>query len=149
MTDNFMIVKFKKLSPEAIIPQQTIGNAGMDMTAISFKETDDYTEYDTGIAAEIPEGYVGLLFPRSSNSNMDLLLCNSVGVVDSAYRGSIRFRYKLVANDEKKKVFYTVYNVGDRVGQLIIMPYPTIRSLEVDELSPTDRNNGGFGSTGK
>ncbi len=58
-------------------------DAGMDMTAIVINTTENYIEYDTGIAMEIPEGYVGLLFPRSSNSQKDLLMCNSVGVVDS------------------------------------------------------------------
>ena len=77
-------IKIKKLHPDAVIPSYATKNdAGMDMTAIVINTTENYIEYDTGIAMEIPEGYVGLLFPRSSNSQKDLLMCNSVGVVDS------------------------------------------------------------------
>ena len=128
----------------------------MDITAIS-KSYDDHGNvvYGTGLAFEIPSGYVGLLFPRSSNTKKDLILGNSVGVVDSGYRGEVVFKFK--ALDTKylddgrltytKKDFMTSYNVGDRIGQIIIMPYPQIEFVEVDELSSSDRGVGGFGST--
>lgn len=145
-----MKVKFKRTHSDAVIPIQTLGNAGMDMTCIKIEETADYIEYDTCIAAEIPEGYVGLIFPRSSNSKYDLLLCNSVGVVDSSYRGTIRFRFKNILRISNAGwADPNLYQIGDRVGQLIIMPYPTIESIEVNELSVTDRGDKGFGSTGK
>lgn len=137
-----MRVKFKKLEREAVQPIKTDGNAGLDMTAIRIEHTDMYTEYDTGIAVQIPEGYVGLLFPRSSISKYDLVMANSVGVVDSSYRGPIKFRFKNMKKHPK------MYTIGERIGQLIIIPYPDIEIVEVNELSSTDRGVGGFGSTG-
>jgi dUTP pyrophosphatase len=97
--------------------------------------------YNTGLAIEIPEGHVGLLFPRSSISKTVLSLANSVGVIDSGYRGSIMFKFRYPEEG-------MVYDVGDRVGQIIIMPYPTIEFEETEELSSTERGQGGFGSTG-
>jgi dUTP pyrophosphatase len=140
-----MKVKIKKLNINAIIPSyQKKGDGGLDLTAISEKWNDNNTmvTYDTGIAVEIPEGYVGLLFPRSSINKTTLILSNSVGVIDSGYRGSIMFKYRYSEEG-------LVYDVGDRVGQLLIIPYPQIKFEEVDELSETLRGEGGFGSTGK
>lgn len=80
-----MEVKIKKLNENAIIPTYAKeGDAGMDLTATS-KSFDEYGNvvYGTGLAFEIPKGYVGLLFPRSSNAKTDLFLTNSVGVLDS------------------------------------------------------------------
>ena len=141
-----MIVKFKKLDPSAVTPAySTAGDAAMDLTAISLSKVDKdefgYIEYGTGLAFEIPEGYVGLLFPRSSISNSGLILTNSVGVIDSGYRGEIKFRFKHIPDT-------AYYKPGDRVGQIIIMPYPQIELQEVEQLSETDRAEGGFGSTG-
>lgn len=134
-------VKIKKLTPEAVIPSYAkLGDGGMDMTCVKINTTEQYVEYETGISMEIPEGYVGLLFPRSSNSKMGLLLCNSVGIVDSGYRGPINFRFKQVGNGNS-------YQVGERVGQIMIMPYPQISFEEIDDLSVTERGEGGFGST--
>jgi dUTP pyrophosphatase len=98
-------------------------------------------EYGTGLAVEIPEGHVGLLFPRSSISNSGLILTNSVGVIDSGYRGEIKFRFKHIPDT-------AYYKPGDRIGQLIVMPYPEIDFQEVEELSSTERGEGGFGSSG-
>lgn len=81
-----MKVKIKKLHENAVIPQYSkIGDAGLDLTAVDEKWNDDNTmvTYDTGLAVEIPEGFVGLLFPRSSVSKTSLNLANSVGVIDS------------------------------------------------------------------
>ena len=92
-----MKIKIKKLHPEAIIPSYaTQGDAGMDMTAITAQidKSGLFIEYGTGLAVEIPEGYVGLLFPRSSLSKTSLVLANHVGVIDSGYRGEIKFRIK-------------------------------------------------------
>lgn len=80
-----MEVKIKKLNENAVIPTYAKdGDAGMDLTATS-KSFDEYGNvvYGTGLAFEIPKGYVGLLFPRSSNAKTDLFLTNSVGVLDS------------------------------------------------------------------
>lgn len=145
-----LMVKFKKLNNQAFIPRYAKeGDAGLDMFCISVNKTVDYIEYDTGIALEIPKGYVGLLFPRSSNSKKDLLLCNSVGVIDSGFRGSVRFRFKTVTNELKVKVNASIYEVGDACGQLMIIPYPTVELLEVEELVDTERGEGCFGSSNK
>ena len=144
-----MKVKFKKVSPDAVIPSYAKpGDVGLDLTAISIIDNNHLTvTYDTGIAVEIPEGYVGLLFPRSSVSKTDLVLANCVGVVDSGYRGEIRFRYKFA----RKEYFANVrrFQEGERVGQLVIMPYPAIELEQVEHLSDTERGEGGYGSTGK
>lgn len=141
-----MDVKIKKLVEGAIIPKYAkIGDAGMDLTATSkWYDDDNNVCYGTGIAMEIPKGYVGLVFPRSSNAKQDLILSNSVGVIDSGYRGEITFKFKLVEDRHLAKD----YNVGDRVGQIIIMPYPIIEFVEVEELTKTERGDGGYGSSG-
>lgn len=141
-----MIVKFKKLNPNAVIPSYAKpGDAGLDLTAITMQSVDNgtygYIEYGTGLAIEIPQGYVGFIYPRSSISNTGMVLSNSVGVIDSGYRGEIKFRFKWINNT-------AMYNVGDRVGQLVIMPYPTIEPQEADELTATERSEQGFGSSG-
>lgn len=146
-------VNIKKLAPEAVVPSYAKpGDAGMDLTATS-KSYDEHGNvcYGTQLVFEIPEGYVGLLFPRSSNTKKDLLLGNSVGVLDSGYRGEVVFKFKPSATlDIKKEVgigtFYN-YEIGDRIGQIIILPYPQVQFNVVDELSSTDRGTGGFGST--
>jgi len=142
-----MQVKVKKLHPDAVIPSYSkAGDAAMDLTAISV-DKDEYGNavYKTGLAIEIPEGYVGLLFPRSSNSKTDLYLTNHVGVIDSGYRGEIMFKYRGVRGLLDAKI----YAKNERVGQLIILPYPQIELIESDTLSETERGEGGFGSTGK
>ena len=141
-----MNVKIKKLDKNAIIPKYAKdGDAGMDLTATSkWYDDDNNVCYGTGIAMEIPKGYVGLVFPRSSNAKQDLILSNSVGVIDSGYRGEITFKFKLVEDRHLAKD----YNVGDRVCQIIIMPYPIIEFLEVEELTKTERGDGGYGSSG-
>lgn len=153
------------------------GDAGIDLTATS-KTFDKHGNvvYGTNRAFEIPKAYVGLIFPRSSNSKKNLLLSNSVGVVDSGYRGEVLFKFKKQINNEKsilntmvvvqtmaeiKDDFtelglldgddieqFAEYELGDRIGQLIILPYPEIEFEESDELSETERGEGGYGSTG-
>ena len=142
-----MNIKIKKLHPEAVIPSYSKeGDAGLDLTAVTMTSVNEenygYLEYDTGLSIEIPENHVGLVFPRSSISNTGLILANAVGVVDSNYRGPIKCRFKAIPNSN-------VYNSGDRVAQLIILPIPQITFEEVEELSTTERGNKGFGSTGK
>ena len=139
-----MKVKFKKLNTKAIMPSYAKqGDAGLDMTAIQVLKHEMYYEYRTGIAIEVPEGHVGLMFPRSSISKTKQILSNHVGVIDSGYRGEILFRFKKLAWDNGE-----VYQEGDKVGQLVIIPIPQIELVEVDELSSTERGEGGFGSTG-
>mgnify|MGYP003129364934 FL=1 len=144
-----MKVKFLKLVDTAVTPSYAKpGDAGMDITAIAHKINTEHNfiEYHTGLAFEVPEGHVGLLFPRSSVSKKDLSLANCVGVVDSGYRGEITFRYKF----DSDSYFANVkrYEDGDRVGQLVIMPYPEIELQEVNHLTTSTRGVGGYGSTG-
>jgi dUTP pyrophosphatase len=144
-----MKVKIKKLNKDAVIPKYATQNdAGLDLVATSIiLETSTQITYGLGVALEIPEGFVGLIFPRSSVRNTDLQLSNSVGVIDSGYRGELQ------ATFNKKGVNKIdgghIYMVGDRVAQIIIIPYPPIEFEEVEELNNTERGEGGFGSTGK
>ena len=141
-----MVVKIKKLHKDSILPSYAKkGDAGMDLTAVQRTFTKDYISYKTGLAFEIPDGYVGLLFPRSSNCKKELILSNSVGVLDSGYRGEVEFRYRIVPNYNMYEE--NIYEIGDRVGQLLILPYPEVQFEEVNELSVTERGAGGFGST--
>lgn len=141
-----MIVKFKKLVPEAVAPTQgTAGAAGFDLVATS-KEYDDFLEvskFGTGIAVEIPQGFVGLIFPRSSVCKTMHRMANAVGVIDSDYRGEISavFDGTGAAMDD--------YDIGDRIGQLVIVPIPAVEFEEAETLSETARGAGGYGSTGK
>ena len=137
-------IKFKKLCAEAVMPTKAHqSDAGADLTATS-KHWDDEKQcwiYGTGIATEIPEGYVGLVFPRSSIRKYGLALANSIGVIDSGYRGEIMCSFKPTGS-------CPTYNVGDKIAQLIIMPYPEINYVEATELSDSERGEGGHGSTG-
>ena len=144
-----MIVNIKRIHPEAVIPSYAKnGDAGMDLIATSIiSETPSQITYGLGIALEIPEGFVGLVFPRSSIRKTRLQLSNSVGVIDSGYRGELQATFnKITTTIENQK---NDYKVGDRVCQIIIIPYPPIEFNEVNELSNTERGEGGFGSTGK
>ena len=142
-----MKVLFKKLVPQAQKPKfGKPGDAGADLVATSIDFTrENQVVFGTGLAVEIPEGMVGLVFPRSSIRNYDLILSNAVGVIDSGYRGEIMATFNLKnpwSPDD-------VYKVGDRIAQLVIMPVPLVQYTEVDELSETQRGEGGHGSTGK
>ena len=141
-----MKVRIKKLNENAIIPSYAKdGDAGMDVIATSIiSDTPTQITYGLGIALEIPYGFVGLVFPRSSIRKTGLQLSNSVGVIDSGYRGELQATFRKTHGDASE-----TYNVGDKIFQMIIIPYPQIEFEEVDELSDTERGEGGFGSTGK
>lgn len=147
-----MEVKIKKLSKDAVIPvYSTPGSAGLDFTATSYeyKQDIDCHVFGTGIAMEIPKGYVGLCFPRSSIRKIDLQLTNAVGVIDSDYRGEVMASFK--NRDFTPDVIAQLrkgYEVGNRIFQMIIIPYPMIEFVEVEELSSTERGENGHGSTG-
>ena len=138
-----MKIKIKKLNKDAVIPSYAKdGDAGMDLTAVNVTSDEyGYLTYHTGLAIEIPRWHVGFLFPRSSVYKTGQRLTNCVGVIDSGYRGEIMMKYSVgdPMND---------YQIGDRVGQLIVMPYPRVDFTEVDELTPTERGTGSYGSTG-
>ena len=145
-------VKIKKLDERAVVPSYAKkGDAGLDLTAIDIsKDNVGNITYHTGLAIEIPEGYVGLLFPRSSVSKKQQFLTNGVGVIDSSYRGEIMAKFKPVMGSYGTilELFESnEYKIGDRVVQLLIIPYPQIELEEVEELSDTERGHGGFGST--
>ena len=145
-----MKVKIKKLHENAIIPAYaTPGDAGLDLVSVNAKWNSNYNfhEYGTGLSVEIPEGFVGLIFPRSSISKSTYALCNSVGVIDSSFRGEIKLRF-YVKDDLDDKTEKTQYNIGDKIGQMIIIPYPQVEFEEVDSLSDSVRGSGGFGSSG-
>ena len=145
MTGGGVLVKVKKLDSNAVIPSYSkVGDAGMDLTITKEIENTSFSvSYGFGIAMEIPKGYVGLVFPRSSVRNQDLILSNCVGVIDSGYRGELQATFKKTQGLDSIK-----YKVGERGAQIIILPYPTIYMTEVPELSDTERGTGGFGSTG-
>ena len=165
-------VKIKKLNENAVIPTYSKdGDAGMDLVATSeYYDDDGNIVYGTGLSFEIPKGYVGLLFPRSSNAKKQIILSNSVGVIDSGYRGEVMLKFKstvrvlsfgsllnimyyLFGKVPKKinvKNYYgKSYEIGDRIGQIIILPHPQIEFEEAEKLSETERGKGGYGSTGK
>lgn len=159
-------VKIRKVHPDAEWPTYAHpGDAGMDVTAVSVEITSKYIEYDTGLQFQLPPGYVMLIFPRSSNSKYDLTLANSVGVLDSGYTGNLKLRFKrcyramdLEGNvkeqigdfkDEFQMYAREIYDIGDKVGQIMILPYPTVNWIPTEEFEETERGTGGFGSTGK
>jgi dUTP pyrophosphatase len=142
---NELLVKVKKLNPNAVIPSYSkLGDAGMDLTITSEIENTSFSvTYGFGIAMEIPKGHVGLIFPRSSVRNQELILSNCVGVVDSGYRGELQATFKKTNGLDSLK-----YKVGERGAQIMILPYPQVYMTEVPELSNSERGTGGFGSTG-
>lgn len=155
------------------------GDMGMDLVATSmeYDEKHDYIVYHTGIAVEIPKGYGMALFPRSSNRDTDCYMTNHVGIIDSGYRGEVlacfknrtsahsiqlfnkaafavnsilsRFGLKNLQIPLNAKELEFPYHPGDKIGQIVIIPYPTVEFEEVDELSPSERGAHGHGSTGK
>ena len=143
-----MRVRIKKLNPNVVIPSYAKdGDAGMDLVATSIiSETDTQITYGIGLALEIPNGFVGLAFPRSSVRKTRLALSNCVGVIDSGYRGELQATFNKINNNS---VSENDYKVGDRIAQIMIIPHPPIEFDEVAELSDTERGDGGFGSTGK
>ena len=138
-------VNFKKLHPSALTPcYAKAGDAGMDLTATEIISNEPFQiVYGVGIAVEIPEGHVGLIFPRSSIRKYDLSLTNCVGVIDSGYRGEIQVTFR-----KERGVASKIYDIGDRVCQIMILPFPGVRFMEKDELSDSERGTGGHGSTG-
>lgn len=140
-------LKIKKLDERAVVPQYAKpGDAGMDLVAIDCVVNTDRMQvlYRFGLAFEIPEGYVGLIFPRSSVVKKDVTLANCVGVIDSGYRGEVTAVFNLLPRPRGE-----IYNVGDRIAQLVVMPFAQCEIEETDELSETERGTGGYGSTGK
>lgn len=147
-------VKIKKLHPDAVIPRYAKpDDAGLDLTAVSRTfDANGNVVYGTGLAFEIPEGYYGQVQPRSSLTKLDLQMLNTPAVIDAGYRGEvlIKFRPTLAFNREQFPIALNprIYGIGERIAQMIILPYPQIEFEEVEELSQTERADGGYGSTG-
>lgn len=144
-----MILRIKKINENAVIPKYAHGpenDACFDLVATSMEMVDGgdhgYIAYGTGLQMAIPEGFVGLLFPRSSISTTGMILANAVGVIDPAYRGEVSVRFKWIPRTK-------AYKVGDKVCQMLIVPRPAIEFEEFNgEWEVTERNEKGFGSTG-
>ena len=145
-----MELKIKKLSDKAIMPIRAHeGDAGLDLTTTSI--TSEINEcgqfilvYHSDIAVEIPDGYVGLLFPRSSIAKKSIQFTNAVGVIDSGYRGEIMAKVRNTSGDS----IPAVYKVGEKFAQLVIVPYVSdITITETTELQDSDRGAGGYGSS--
>ncbi len=143
-----MDIPVKKLHPAARLPvYATAEAAGADLCAcleapvsIAPGET---VMIPTGLAVEIPAGYVGLVFGRSGLAlKRDLAPANKVGVIDSDYRGELK-----TAIHNHGSAVQTV-EPGERIAQLVVVPYLTANFTETDQLSDTARGVGGFGSTG-
>lgn len=137
-----MKINIKKLHDKAVIPKYSKdGDAGLDLTIVSSEQIDyQHIKYGFGLAFEIPKGYVGFIFPRSSCYKQRQLLSNCVGVIDSGYRGEVSA--VMIGTSESS------YKIGERAAQIVIMPYPEIELNEVKELSQTERGVKGYGSSG-
>jgi dUTP pyrophosphatase len=137
-----MKIKIKKLVENATVPTYAKnGDAGMDLTVVSSEMIDnEHIKYNFGIAIEIPFGYVGLIFPRSSCYKQRQILSNCVGVIDSGYRGELSA--VMIGTSPQK------YKTGNRAAQILILPYPQIEFELTNELSDSERGLGGYGSSG-
>lgn len=141
-----MKLKFKLLDEKAVKPVKAHDrDAGYDLTATSIKIKKEYVQYGTSIAFDIPKGYAGLLFPRSSVTDEDLILKNSIGLIDSGYQGEIKFRFMPTT----LSLLPEIYEVGDRIGQIVFIKLPEIELVESDEFEDSERGEGGYGSTNK
>lgn len=154
-----MKVRIKQLHDQAKMPfKKHEADAGFDLYATTKSYEQGNLVYGTGLAFEIPEGFVGLVFPRSSIANKTISLTNSVGVIDAHYRGEVFFKFKPTLKAStvgEHEIGFAVnslipdsYKVGERIGQLIIMPIPSVKFEFAEELTNTERGTGGYGSTG-
>lgn len=141
-------LKIKKVHPDAVIPTLAYGSSnGFDLTAISYSMKNNYIEYKTGLSFAIPDGYVGILAPRSSVSNYDLSLANSLGVLDHNFRGEVTFRFRYT-KEHNKFIGSHIYENGNKIGQLLIIPNPRVQVEVVTELPDSERGTNGYGSSG-
>jgi len=153
------ILKVKKLHPNAALPTQAHDtDSGYDIVALEdgkISEDGRYVEYQTGIAIAPTTGYHILIHPRSSISKYDLVLANSIGLVDQDYRGQVMCRFKIVPPYIKPSEFQydhfvpKLYVKGDKIAQLVIEKTEHAKIQEVTDLDETVRGAGGFGSTGE
>ena len=138
-------IKYRKLHPDAKAPKQgQYGDAGFDFSVLSVEpiKGEKAVIIHSGICVEIPYGYQGELRARSSVHKTNTILSNGVGTIDAGYRGEVKGVFYLNGNDNP-------FEIGDRFAQLVIMPAPPVKYVEVEELSESERGENGYGSTGK
>lgn len=148
-------LKIRKVHPAAVVPRYAKpGDAGMDLTAVSAEFVEPRKiKVDFGIQMEIPEGHVGLIFPRSSVQKTFCRLSNSVGVIDSGYRGNVMAVFDVLdvcpeGETDALVAAEKLYAPGMRCAQIIVMPYPHVNVEVAETLSETERGAGGYGSSG-
>jgi dUTP pyrophosphatase len=142
-----MQVKIKKLHPNAVIPQYaTTGAACFDLVSVNevmIIPGREHVALKTGLAFEIPEGYVMMVYSRSGHGFKNgIRLANGTGVIDSDYRGEVMVKMHNVGKNS------LLVKAGERIAQAMIIPALQVELEVVDELSDTARGSGGFGSTG-
>lgn len=138
-----ILLKIKFTHPDATLPAQAYPeDACWDICSTVIKDQNDlYIEYGTGLSMAIPDDYVGLLFPRSSVSNHDLLMSNCVGVIDAGYRGEVTVRFR-------SRLGLRIYRAGDKVAQLMVIQRPRLKLEIVQDLPDSIRGRRGYGSSG-
>ena len=154
-----MKIKINLLNDNAIIPSKAhASDACYDVVATSVTLSEKYIEYGLGFSTEFDSNIVGNIYPRSSISNHDLIMCNAPGTIDSNYRGEWKVRFKLTPPNflyfEKNNIEYSkyepkIYNVGDKIAQISFHEIKNVEWEQVTTLETSDRGSGGFGSTGK
>ncbi|MGI9020726.1 MAG: dUTP diphosphatase [Solirubrobacterales bacterium] len=143
-----MELPVRLLSDAAILPTRANdGDAGLDLRAAepAILGPGDRASVGTGIAVEIPEGYAGLVLPRSGlAARHGIALVNAPGLIDSGYRGEVRV---LLLNTDASEPFEV--GVGDRIAQLLVTPFTPAAPVKATELTASVRGEGGFGSSGR
>lgn len=147
MNEGNVIVRMRRLSDDVVLPTFAhAGDAGMDLRSIETVTLQPMERrlVATGLAVAIPDGYAGLVLPRSGLAlKKGLTVANTPGLIDAHYRGEL----KVIAINVDPKNPVTI-EAGDRIAQLVIQRIPEVQIVEVDELDDTDRGEGGFGSSG-
>lgn len=163
MNTFYPVVKVKRMNPDAPMPVYAHdGDAGFDLcvTRDATLKPGETKILGTGIATSIPKGCVGMVFPRSGLGSRGLTLSNCCGIIDSGYRGEIcaplhnnhprmGIIRRIVARLRGENDGTMSVKAGERVCQMLVMPYGQATLVEADELDDTERGEGGFGSTGR
>jgi dUTP pyrophosphatase len=143
-----MELKVRRLRPEAVVPTRAYaGDAGLDLSACDAVELGpgERAVVGTGLAVAIPEGHAGFVQPRSGlAARHGLSIVNTPGLVDSGYRGEVTV---VLVNTDPRETF--VVEPGMRIAQLVILPVPEVELVEAHELPPSERGEGGYGSSGR
>ena len=147
MSNGSVSVRIRRLSDDVVLPSYAhAGDAGMDLRSTETVTLQPFERrlVATGLAVAIPDGYAGLVLPRSGLAlKKGLTVANTPGLIDAHYRGEL----KVIAINVDPKNSVTI-EAGDRIAQLVIQRVPDVQLIEVAELDDTDRGEGGFGSSG-